>query len=81
MALGVVGAVALMMAAGTVVTGTGRLAGARDVARYHLPLEGITQMHADIGWLLGDLMVALLLACGWSARRAGRSGWHGCWPG
>jgi heme a synthase len=60
-ALGVVGTVALMMAAGTVVTGTGPLAGARDVARYRLPLEGVTQMHADIGWLLGGLIVALLL--------------------
>jgi cytochrome c oxidase assembly protein subunit 15 len=50
-----------MMAAGTVVTGTGPLAGAADVARYHLPLEGVTQLHADIGWLLAGLMVALLL--------------------
>jgi cytochrome c oxidase assembly protein subunit 15 len=60
-ALGVVGTVALMMTAGTVVTGTGPLAGAPDVARYHLPLEGATQLHADIGWLLAGLMVALLL--------------------
>ena len=60
-ALGVAGTVALMMAAGTVVTGAGPLAGAADVARYHLPLEGVTQLHADIGWLLAGLMVALLL--------------------
>jgi len=60
-AYGVVGCVALMMAAGTVVTGTGPLAGAADVARYHLPLEGVTQLHADIGWLLGGLELALLL--------------------
>jgi heme a synthase len=60
-AAGVVGCVALMMAAGTVVTGTGPLAGAADVARYHLPLEGVTQLHADIGWLLGGLEIALLL--------------------
>jgi len=60
-ALGVAGTVALMMTAGTVVTGTGPLAGAADVARYHLPLEGVTQLHADIGWLLAGLMVALLL--------------------
>ena len=52
-AIGVIGTVALMMAAGTVVTGTGPLAGAADVARYHLPLGGVTQLHADIGWLLG----------------------------
>jgi len=59
-ALGVLGAVALMLAAGTVVTGTGPLAGAANVARYHLPLEGVTQLHADIGWLLGGLVVGLL---------------------
>jgi heme a synthase len=57
-----IGVVALMLAAGTVVTGTGPLAGARNVARYHLPLEGVTQLHADIGWLLGGLAIALVLA-------------------
>ncbi len=60
-AVAVVGCVALMMTAGTVVTGTGPLAGAADVARYHLPLAGVTQLHADIGWLLGGLEIALLL--------------------
>jgi heme a synthase len=77
MALAMVGGVAVMMAAGTVVTGTGPLAGARDVARYHLPLEGVTQFHADIGWLLGGLVVALLLGLRLSAapRRAVRLGW------
>jgi heme A synthase len=76
-AVGVVGTVALMMAAGTVVTGTGPLAGAADVARYHLPLEGVTQLHADIGWLLGGLMVALLLGLRLTAapRKAVRLGW------
>jgi cytochrome c oxidase assembly protein subunit 15 len=76
-ALGVVGAVALMMSAGTVVTGTGPLAGAPDVARYRLPLEGVTQFHADIGWLLGGLVVALLLGLrlGKAPRRAVRLGW------
>jgi len=76
MAFAVVGAVALMMAAGTVVTGTGPLAGARGVARYHLPLEGVTQLHADIGWLLGGLTVALLLGLrlGGAPRRAVRLG-------
>lgn len=57
-----VGVVALMLAAGTVVTGTGPLAGARNVARFRLPLEGVTQLHADIGWLLGGLCIALVLA-------------------
>lgn len=76
-ALGVVATVALMMAAGTVVTGTGPLAGASDVARYHLPLEGVTQLHADIGWLLAGLMVALLLGLRISAApaKAVRLGW------
>jgi heme a synthase len=76
-ALAMVGGVAVMMAAGTVVTGTGPLAGARGVARYHLPLEGVTQFHADIGWLLGGLMVALLLGLrlGAAPRRAVRLGW------
>jgi heme a synthase len=76
-AFGVVGTVALMMTAGTVVTGTGPLAGAPDVARYHLPLEGITQLHADIGWLLAGLMVALLLGLRVTAApaKAVRLGW------
>jgi heme a synthase len=76
-AIGVVGTVALMMAAGTVVTGTGPLAGAADVARYHLPLEGVTQLHADIGWLLAGLMAALLLGLRLTAapRKAVRLGW------
>jgi cytochrome c oxidase assembly protein subunit 15 len=55
----VVAAVALMLAAGTVVTGTGPLAGAGAVPRFHLPLTGATQFHADIGWLLGGLAVSL----------------------
>ncbi|HXW46539.1 MAG TPA: COX15/CtaA family protein [Streptosporangiaceae bacterium] len=76
-AAGVVGCVALMMAAGTVVTGTGPLAGAANVARYHLPLEGVTQLHADIGWLLGGLEIALLLGLRLTAapRAAMRLGW------
>jgi len=76
-AVGVVGAIALMITAGTVVTGTGPLAGAAGVARYHLPLEGVTQLHADIGWLLAGLMVALLLGLRLTAapRKAVRLGW------
>jgi heme a synthase len=49
----------VMLAAGTVVTGTGPLAGAGAVPRFHLPLAGATQFHSDIGWLLGGLAVAL----------------------
>lgn len=77
LSLGVVGAVALMLSAGTVVTGTGPLAGARSVQRYPLPLAGVTQLHADIGWLLGGLVIALVLALRLSSapRRAVRLGW------
>jgi len=57
-----VGVTGLMLAAGTVVTGTGPLAGAASVKRYHLPLVGVTQFHADIGWLLGGLAVAMVIA-------------------
>ena len=76
-AAGVIGTVGLMMAAGTVVTGTGPLAGAADVARYNLPLEGVTQLHADIGWLLAGLMAALLLGLRLTAAppKAVRLGW------
>jgi len=67
----------LMLAAGTVVTGTGPLAGDAGVARYHLPLEGVTQLHADIGWLLAGLSIALVLVLRLSGAppRAVRAGW------
>ena len=50
----------VMLAAGTVVTGTGPLAG-----------------HADIGWLLAGLSIALVLGLRLSGapRRAVRAGW------
>ena len=78
--------VALMLAAGTVVTGTGPLAGSTFVPhtgsrpayvpRYHLPLEGVTQLHADIGWVLGTLAVVLAVGlqvagAPWRVRRLG----------
>jgi heme a synthase len=74
---GVIATVALMMAAGTVVTGTGPLAGASNVARYHLQFGGAAQLHADIGWLLGGLMVALLIGLRLASAppRAVRLGW------
>jgi len=76
-ALGLVAVVGLMMMAGTVVTGTGPLAGARSVPRYSLPLAAVTQLHADIGWLLGGLVIALVLSLrlGSAPRRAVRLGW------
>ena len=60
-AFGAVAVLGLMLAAGTVVTGTGPLAGAGDIPRFHLPLGGVTQFHADIGWLLGGLVIALVV--------------------
>ena len=77
LAMAVVAVVAVMLAAGTVVTGTGPLAGARDVARYHLPLGGVTQLHADIGWLLTGLVLALVAGLRFSdaPARAMRLGW------
>ena len=77
LAAAVVAVVVAMLAAGTVVTGTGPLAGARSVARYHLPLAGVTQLHADIGWLITGLVLALVAGLRFSdaPRRAMRLGW------
>jgi cytochrome c oxidase assembly protein subunit 15 len=77
LAYAVLAAVALMLAAGTVVTGTGPLAGAGAVPRFHLPLAGVTQFHADIGWLLAGLTVALAvgLQLTRAPARAVRLGW------
>jgi heme a synthase len=67
----------VMLAAGTVVTGTGPLAGNAAAPRYKLPLEGVTQLHADIGWLMAGLAVALVLGLRMSGAppRAVRAGW------
>ena len=62
-------AIALMLAAGTVVTGTGPLAGTiidshgrrATVPRFRFPLRDVTQLHADIGWFIGALAVALAI--------------------
>ncbi|HEU5416432.1 MAG TPA: COX15/CtaA family protein [Streptosporangiaceae bacterium] len=59
----------LMLAAGTVVTGSGPLAGTvidahgrrTTVPRFHFPLQDVTQLHADIGWFIGALAVALAI--------------------
>jgi heme A synthase len=68
---------AVMLAAGTVVTGTGPLAGNAAAPRYKLPLEGVTQLHADIGWLMTGLAVALVLGLRVSGAppRAMRAAW------
>jgi cytochrome c oxidase assembly protein subunit 15 len=66
-----------MLAAGTVVTGTGPLAGNAAAPRYRLPLEGVTQLHADIGWLMAGLAIALVLGLRLSAAppRVVRASW------
>src|SRR5215469_11553229 len=76
-AFGAVAVLGVMIAAGTVVTGTGPLAGAGDVPRFRLPLAGVTQLHADIGWLLAGLVIALVvvLRLAGAPRRAVRLGW------
>jgi len=69
MAAVLAGATALMLAAGTVVTGTGPLTGtATDshgrvvhVPRFPFTLESVTQFHADIAWFLTALAVALVI--------------------
>ena len=76
---------ALMLAAGTIVTGTGPLAGVQidshghrtTVPRFHFSLESVTQLHADIGWFIGALAVALVLGLRYSGapRRTVRLGW------
>jgi len=76
---------ALMLAAGTIVTGTGPLAGTeidshghlKTVPRFHFSLEAVTQLHADIGWFIGALAVALVLGLRYSGapRRTVRLGW------
>ena len=56
-----------MLAAGTVVTGTGPLAGTvtgshghrTTVPRFRFPPPDVTQLPADIGWFIGALAVAL----------------------
>jgi heme a synthase len=80
-----VGVTALMLAAGTVVTGTGPLAGTtidanghlKTVPRFHISLESITQLHADIGWFIGALAVAVVIGLRFSSapRAAVRYGW------
>ena len=80
-----VGVTALMLTAGTIVTGTGPLAGSvldanghsKTVPRFHFPLENVTQAHADIGWFIGALAVALVIGLRFSPapRQAVRFGW------
>jgi cytochrome c oxidase assembly protein subunit 15 len=76
---------ALMLAAGTVVTGTGPLAGTTidshghrtTVPRFHFSLESVTQLHADIGWFIGALVIGLVIGLRFAggSRRTVRLGW------
>ena len=76
---------ALMLAAGTIVSGTGPLAGVEidshghrtTVPRFHFSLESVTQLHADIGWFIGALAVALVVGLRYSGapQRTVRLGW------
>ncbi len=83
---GVLAAVtAVMLAAGTVVTGTGPLAGTTidshghrtTVPRFHFSLESVTQLHADIGWFISALAVALVIGLRFAggSPRTVRLGW------
>jgi heme a synthase len=79
------GVTALMLAAGTVVTGTGPLAGTTTdshghrttVPRFHFSLEAVTQLHADIGWFIAALAVAVVIGLRFAggSRRTVRLGW------
>ena len=76
---------AVMLAAGTVVTGTGPLAGTTidshghrtTVPRFHFSLESVTQLHADIGWFIGALAVAVVIGLRYAggSPRTVRLGW------
>ena len=79
------GATAVMLAAGTVVTGTGPLAGTEidshghytTVPRFHLSLVEASQFHADIAWFISATSLALAIGLRYSAApaRAKRYGW------
>jgi cytochrome c oxidase assembly protein subunit 15 len=79
------GVTALMLTAGTVVTGTGPLAGTTideqghrtTVPRFHFSLESVTQLHADIGWFIAALTVAVVIGLRFAggSPRTVRLGW------
>jgi len=79
------GVTGLMLAAGTVVTGTGPLAGTTidshghrtTVPRFHFSLASVTQLHADVGWFIVALTVALVIGLRFAggSRRTVRLGW------
>src|ERR1700751_3987924 len=83
------GGTTLMLAAGSVATGTGPLAGTEidshghltTVPRYHFNLEDVTQLHADIGWFIGALAVALVIGLRFAGGSQRAVGLRACLPG
>jgi cytochrome c oxidase assembly protein subunit 15 len=79
------GATVVMLLAGTVVTGTGPLAGTQvdssghvtTVPRFHLALDNVAQFHADIAWFISATALALAIGLRYSSApaRAKRYGW------
>jgi cytochrome c oxidase assembly protein subunit 15 len=55
-------AAGLVLVLGTIVTGAGPHAGAPGAPRLHLPLERVTQLHADAALFLTGALVATLFA-------------------
>lgn len=55
-------AAGLVLILGTIVTGAGPHAGAPNAPRLHLPLERVTQLHADAALFLTGALVATLFA-------------------
>jgi heme a synthase len=47
------------------------------VPRFHFTLQDVTQLHTDIGWFLGALVIALMIAMryGGAPARVVRLGW------
>ncbi len=61
--LGIAGVTAVVLVLGTVVTGSGPHSGDLDAAdRMHFDPESVSQLHADVVFLLVGMTVALLLA-------------------
>lgn len=59
---GLVAAVVLLLTAGTVVTGTGPLAGDPTSPRFGFDIRQVAQLHVDLVWITVGLTFAMLLA-------------------
>lgn len=60
-------ATALLLVVGTVVTGSGPHAGDAKSPRFHIDIERITQLHADLAFVVGGLALALAVGARLSA--------------